>query len=398
MILIAILAFLAAGLRLANLNNVSTRSPDEKVYTWQAKTWVDQGLPGLRDIVADYNTDPESKLYPPPSRVGMIRLVAAVMKATGKYDESVGAWISCVASIGSVVVLAIIAFRFLPIWAAAAGMLFYSVFPGALAIARRTWTDALVEFAGLLLIWFVCEIARNSKQRIWYLLFALVGSLSLLVKESMPVPYGLCAIWILLVLTKRKQWINAAILIAATAVGMGLALWWLGSQIGSLSEYIGIVVGIPAANAANQYALEYASGPRQLMLQAFWIVVPFTSFFAVIGLLIAVFRLRDRAVFFLAFFSLVYIAIAMAMPHWINLRYVGNTFGPVCLLAGLGCATLIAAGWKRMDASDRRPFAVIAIGIVLGGATADYLRFRRFFVRDELVDLSIKMLVDERNQ
>jgi 4-amino-4-deoxy-L-arabinose transferase-like glycosyltransferase len=398
LILIAILAFLAAGLRLANLNNVSTRSPDEKVYTWQAKTWVDQGLPGLRDIVADYNTDPESKLYPPPSRVGMIRLVAAVMKATGKYDESVGAWISCVASIGSVVVLAIIAFRFLPIWAAAAGMLFYSVFPGALAIARRTWTDALVEFAGLLLIWFVCEIARNSKQRIWYLLFALVGSLSLLVKESMPVPYGLCAIWILLVLTKRKQWINAAILIAATAVGMGLALWWLGSQIGSLSEYIGIVVGIPAANAANQYALEYASGPRQLMLQAFWIVVPFTSFFAVIGLLIAVFRLRDRAVFFLAFFSLVYIAIAMAMPHWINLRYVGNTFGPVCLLAGLGCATLIAAGWKRMDASDRRPFAVIAIGIVLGGATADYLRFRRFFVRDELVDLSIKMLVDERNQ
>ncbi len=398
MILIAVLAFFAAVLRLANLTNVNTRSPDEKVYTWQAKTWVDQGLPGLRDIVADYNTDAESKLYPPPTRVGMIRLIAAVMKATGKYDESVGAWISCVASIGSVVVLAILAFRFLPIWAAAAGMLFYAVFPGDLAIARRTWTDALVEFAGLLLIWFVCEITRNSKQRIWYLLFAVVGSLSLLVKESMPVPYGLCAIWILFVLANRKQWTNAAILIAATAIGMGIALWWLAGQVGSLSEYVSIVLGIPAANAANQYALEYASGPRELMLQAFWIVAPFTSFFALIGLLIAVFKPRERALFFIAFFSIAYVAIAMAMPHWINLRYVGNTFGPVCLLAGLGCATLIAAGWKRMDSSDRRPFAVIAIGIVLGGATADYLRFRRYFVRDELVDLSIKMLVDEKNQ
>ena len=398
MILIAALGFLAAWLRLANLNNVNTRSPDEKVYTWQAKTWVDQGLPGLRDIVADYNTNPESKLYPPPSRVGMIRLIAVVMKATGRYDESVGAWISCVASIGSVAVLAIIALRFLSIWPAAAGLLLYAVFPGDLAIARRTWTDALVEFAGLLLIWFVCEITRDSRQRIWYILFALVGSLSLLVKESMPVPYGLCAIWILLVLAKRKQWTNAAILVAATALGMGIALWWLASQIGSLSNYISIVMGIPAANAANDYALEYASGPRRLMLEAFWIVAPFTSFFALIGLLIAVFRLRDRAVFFMAFFSVVYIAIAMAMPHWINLRYVGNTFGPVCLLAGLGCATLIAGGWKRMDLSDQRPFAVIAIGIVLGGATADYLRFRRYFVRDEIVDLSIKMLVDEKNQ
>jgi hypothetical protein len=35
---------------------------------------------------------------------------------------------------------------------------------------------------------------------------------------------------------------------------------------------------------------------------------------------------------------------------------------------------------------------------VLGGAVADYLRFRRYFVRDETVDLSIKMLLDERGQ
>jgi len=42
------------------------------------------------------------------------------------------------------------------------------------------WTDALVELAGLLLIWLVCEIARDSKRLIWYPLFALIGSLGCL--------------------------------------------------------------------------------------------------------------------------------------------------------------------------------------------------------------------------
>jgi len=51
-----------------------------------------------------------------------------------------------------------------------------------------------------------------------------------------------------------------------------------------------------------------------------------------------------------------------------------------------------------MEAVDRRAFAVVAIGIVMGGAVADYLRFQRYFVRDEMVDLSIKMLLDERGQ
>jgi hypothetical protein len=40
----------------------------------------------------------------------------------------------------------------------------------------------------------------------------------------------------------------------------------------------------------------------------------------------------------------------------------------------------------------------VAIAILIGGAAADYIRFRHYFVRDEVVDLSIKWLVDERNQ
>src|SRR5665213_2920235 len=161
LILMVVLVCFAAGLRLINLGNVNSRTPDERVYTYQAKTWLDSGPAGMRSQIDEYKNDAETRLYPPPTRVGMIRLVAELMRWTGKYDESVGARISCAASIASLVVLALIGLRFLPAWAALAGMLFYAVFPADLAIARRTWTDAIVELAGLLLIYFVCEITRR---------------------------------------------------------------------------------------------------------------------------------------------------------------------------------------------------------------------------------------------
>ena len=397
--LLIILACIAAGLRLANLRNVSSRTPDERVYTYQAKTVVDQGpAAGMRSLIAEYKADPDAKLYPPPTRAGMIRMTAAVMRWTGRYGEDTGALISCAASIGSVAVLALLAVRFFPPWAAIAAMLFYAVLPADLAIARRTWTDALVEFAGLLLVWFACEATRKPERRIWLVLTAIIAALSLTVKESMPAPWGFCGIWILWILARKRLWANAAIFLAANAAALGLTLWWLAGQVGSLHDYVSIVTGIPAANAANEYALEYASGPPYLLLYAYWIIAPLTSLLAVVGAAAVFLRKREAPLIFITAFSLAYIALAMSMPHWINLRYLGNTFGPVCLLAGLGAWWLIEAGCEWMDTTDRRPFAAVAIAILLGGAAADYIRFRHYFVRDEVVDLSIKWLVDERNQ
>jgi 4-amino-4-deoxy-L-arabinose transferase-like glycosyltransferase len=394
----AALVCVAAGLRLANFSNVNTRTPDERVYTYQAKTWRESGRAGILSMVDEYKSDPETRWYPPPTRVGMIRLVAVMMEWTGRADESVGARISCAASIGSLIVVALIGIRFLPQWAAYAAMLFYGVFPPELAISRRTWTDALVELAGLLLVWFACEVTRDSKRVVWYPLFAIVGSLSVLVKESMPVPYGLCALWILWVLVRRREWTNVLILVVATAAGMGASLWWLSAEVGSLADYVGIVMRIPKENAANPYALEYASGPGYRMLQAFWIVAPVTALLSLVGLFVVVLKKREQPLVFLTYFTVVYIEIAIATPHFLNLRYVGNTYGSFCLLAGLGCWYLISRGWAWLEESDRRPFAVVAIAIVLGGAVGDYLRFRRYFVRDETADLSIKMLLDERGQ
>lgn len=396
-IVMAALVCIGAALRLGNMDNVGSRTPDERVYTYQAKIWLQSGPAGIRSMVAEYKADPEIRNYPPPTRLGMIRLVAAAMRWTGRRDEGVGADISCAASIGSLLVLALIGVRFLPPPAAVAAIVFYSVFPCELAIARRTWTDALVELAGLLLVWIVCEIARGPVSRLLYPLFALVGSAGILVKESMPVPFGLCALWILWLLAARREWQNALILIGATAAGTCVSLWWLSGQVGSLADYFGIVVGIPGANAANPYALEYASGPPYLLLRAFWIVAPVVSLLSLAGLL-AAWKLRERPLTWLASFTVAYVAIAMAMPHFLNLRYVGNVFGPFCLLAGLGVWYLVSVAGQWLELADPRPVAGLAIALIIGSAVTDYGYFRRVFVRDTTVDLSIKMLMDEQNR
>ena len=145
---IGALLCLGAALRVANLSNVSSRTPDELVYTLQAKFLLQGGQAALRSLIAEYQRDPVIRLFPPPTRLGYLLPLAAAMRLTGGRDESVGAYLSCAASIGSLFILALIGVRFFPSWATFFALLFFAVSPMELAVSRRAWTDALVEFLG----------------------------------------------------------------------------------------------------------------------------------------------------------------------------------------------------------------------------------------------------------
>ena len=147
------------------------------------------------------------------------------MRLTGGRDERVGAYLSCAASIGSLFVLALIGVRFFPSWATFFALLFFAVSPMELAVSRRAWPDALVEFLGFSLVYVAAEITRDSARRIWYLLFVVLGSLGIAVKESGPVGYGFCAIWVLWVLLiERREWVNGAVLMAGGLAGLAITM------------------------------------------------------------------------------------------------------------------------------------------------------------------------------
>lgn len=400
--LLALLVVLGGALRLGNLGNVWSRTADETTYTRQANVWLDSGRPGIRSLVEEYQRDAVTRYYPMPTRAGMIGLLAVTMELTGRRDEGVGAIIACAASILSLVVVALLGARFLPARATVGALFFYAVFPPELAIARRTWSDALVELAALLLVWFACEIARNPSRHIWYLLFAAVGGFGITVKEAMPVPYAICAAWTLWILLKEhREFANAALLIAVSAAGCFLSIWWLASMAGGLSNLISVVTGISKVNAANPYAIEYATGPGYLLLDGFWIVSPTTALFCVIGLYAAFRRPPELAghhtvVLWIALFTLSNIAIAMILPHWLNLRYVSVAFGTYCLLAGVGVWYPFAALWHQVRVVTRPIFAALAAMILIGGAVNDYRYFYGVFVVNGTGDLSIKKIRDQR--
>src|SRR5579862_4478260 len=103
-VVIIVLLSLGIWLRATNMDNVVARSPDERIYTRQANIVLKSGNGGIRTLAAEYVRDAEARLYPPPTRVGYIWLVAATMRLSGRMDENAGAYLSCAARIGSLII------------------------------------------------------------------------------------------------------------------------------------------------------------------------------------------------------------------------------------------------------------------------------------------------------
>src|SRR6266700_6845077 len=104
---IAALLCLGIGLRLANLGNVSSRTPDERVYAARARGWIESGPAAMRSAAQDYLRDPMVRNYPVPTRLGEVRLIAAWMRLTGQTGEAAGAGVSTAASIASLLIVAL---------------------------------------------------------------------------------------------------------------------------------------------------------------------------------------------------------------------------------------------------------------------------------------------------
>src|SRR4051812_9233051 len=95
----SLFVMLGVILRIANMSGVQSRSPDERIYTIQARALLGSGLAGARANVRAYLDHPQLRQYPPPTRVGYTFLVATVMRLTGIMDERAGAYLACAASI-----------------------------------------------------------------------------------------------------------------------------------------------------------------------------------------------------------------------------------------------------------------------------------------------------------
>ncbi|MSO20083.1 MAG: hypothetical protein EXQ56_06390 [Acidobacteria bacterium] len=417
---VAFLLYFGMGMRVRNLEIPTGRSPDETNYTLQANRLVNEGSAGLRSIAAEYQSDPAARLAGPPTRAGYLWLLAATMRITGKTDASAGAILSCAASIGSLLMLTLIGIRFFPPWATLFALLFFIVSPAEQELARRAWTDALVGFLGLSLVYVASEITHGTQQRdmqqriwqqrVWHWVFVLLGCVGIVVKEFGSVIFALCAIWVLWVmLVQRKEYRNGLTLMVGGLVGTAAILAWLAYAIGGFSVLVETVLNWRGAHVANTYALEYQSGPGTFLLRAFYVISPMAGVLCAVGLaVLLVSRWKpgwmpaagadDPAdwpvIRGMAIFSLGFLALPMLLPNWLNLRYVSVLFGPFYLIAGVGFWYVASLGWARLNDLPRKILAAILIVAVGLAAASDAKRFNRIFVWDGVGDLSVKLILD----
>ena len=402
---VAAIFLLGVGLRVGNLGNVTSRSPDERVCTRQARAILEEGGRGLLRLIDEYGRDPSSGLYPPPTRAGYLWLVAGVMRVSDTTDERAGALLSCGASIGSLALLLLFGFRFLPPPATLAAGLLFAVSPMELALSRRSWQDALVGFLGLSFVYLAAEIERNPGRRGWLAPYVVLGSAGILVKELAPIAYALVTLRLLWTLLVRRRDLRTGVtLVVAGLAGAAVAIAWLSEAVGGFTTLLGILVARPGSNAANEYALLYQTGPAWQVLQAFWIAAPTASLLCLAGLALLLldhFRIGlspaspgpalPEAGQVAGTFVVCCVSLPMVFPHWLNLRYLSSAFGPIYLVAGIATWWLLDRAVRVLGAAPR-VVAAVGSALLLVVAAADVHFFREVFVRRGVPDLSIRML------
>lgn len=406
--LLLLLVVIASGIvfRTEGLFHVETRTPDERIYTNYAVAVVEDGLPGVRTVFMDYLNDSTTWIYPGPTRLTHVVLFATVMKVTGLRDSRAGAIVSWAASVGSLLLTAWIGYRFIHPWVGLIGVSFMTACFGELGCARRAWGDATAGFLSLAVMLLVLEIRRSPGRRALYLLLFAVGAATILNKETAILAYGLCGIWLAVVMAvEKRSWplfnrvavsgigsIAAAIVVWIILAGSGPAAW------ASLHHVFGSGLG------SDAWGQEYASGPWYQFIYFLWLVGPATLSMAVFGLSTIIrsksglkpsLEFTDRGCLpLLLLMTLSFIGAAAFGPNLQYLRIMAPANGSYCLLAGLGVWQIFVFVRQTMQARYCRAVAACVGVALMATIVSDYKRFDKVVIQTDMQDMSVKDVRD----
>ena len=404
--LFVVVTVTAITLRLSN-REVASRSPDEEVYIHYATQVAGSGIQGGRALVQEYNRDIRLWIYPSPTRLGYIYLVAAVMKLSGASADQAAVSISSVFSIGGFFVAALLGLRFFDRWAVLVGLALLSVSPIELAIARRAWQDSVWGCIGLLLFYLCLEASVSMRPKTWRICFWAVGAYYLTIKSSALVVYCLCTLWLVGSAWLQEGSLQKCLRIVITSALVGAAsfaaLAWCSGGAFSVMEAI---QHSTLARSWNQYGHQFQSGPWYWFFLGFLALSPIATLLCVAGIAMMILlkgaggvglsvgmrqRHAARAIIYLIFTVL----IAATVPADLkNLRYVTILVGPCCLLSGLAVVYLLAFARVKLPLWGYH-FAACAVALALGlTCLTDYRRFERIFVRNQLNDLAIVRVIN----
>jgi 4-amino-4-deoxy-L-arabinose transferase-like glycosyltransferase len=401
--LLAVIIAVGVALRCNHLEDVTSRSPDEKIYTDFARRIADQGLGIIPVLFDDYVSHKEQWDYPAPTRISYPILVAAVMKVAGWRDARPGVLVSAVSSCLSLVLVAWIGVRFFNPWVALAAVTFLAFSVSELGTARRAWQDSSFGLFSLGLVYATCEMIRNRRSILWFVAFLAIGVLLLLTKQTAVLAYGLCGLWVIwLLLVEERCWKCASALVVAGLASVALSLALLSLLAGGLGVALSALDhSVHPGDKALSYMTSVTVGPWYQFFDLVWITGPFTAAMAVVGIAVVVLGSRAhfgeggvgqlgdlRAAGCTVVMMLGFAAFAGFFPYMQNLRYVTPANGAYCLIAGVGLCYLLDLS-RQLPTLDRSVALLAAVGITAISLVGDYNTFTSVVVRSGILDLPV---------
>lgn len=385
-------------LRSQHMTDVRSRSPDERIYTNYAACLADGGLTCYRELFKSYNSERLQWDYPSPSRFGYVFLTAAVMEVTGVRNPRAGAAVSWLSSALSLILLATLGIRFLNRPAALLAVAFLACSFPELAMARRAWQDSLFGFLGLLLVYVTCEITRAPRRKSLYIALFVVGTYSLLIKETAYVSLAVCGLWLAGVLLLREhswKFFGVLLLTGVASLAATLGVWVI--VAGGVAPAAEATVHQARALSGNIYAIRHLSGPWYQFFYLLWITGPLTAFTALVGVALALLAhmpaVKNRlpmhgceAMRIAALMTLVFVALASFGPNLQYLRFISPADATYCLLAGMGFWCLISIARTVV-----RPDLLVTLLAVLGltlETIRNYHAFTQVVVGSGMQDLA----------
>ena len=377
---------------------VADRSPDEQLYTQFGRGIAHEGLAWFPRTVAAYTGEGDVE-YPWVHRAGFLSLVALAQVVSGRHDPVAGELLSCTTSIAAVALTGVLAWVLLSPWCAVLAMLFLAVSPLDLALARRAWQDDVVALATLSIVALLLKALARPDERRWRVAFFLVSGVTLLIKESVALPFGFggCVLaW--------DSWVrsrDARRAVAPLAWGAAVTALVIGAVIalcGGLAPARALLAMTPEAWAPDAYLREYQTGGVGYYVIGLRILQPVPWLLGCIAAALAVvdapllrgpwcaasggraLRVLGGYVFFFLTVSCIYSSK--------NMRFLSPIYSPVAMLAAALVMSVLRWLEARAPLAARRGAVAVVAGLLLLAAWSDARRFDHYFNEIQIQDLA----------
>jgi hypothetical protein len=377
---------------------VADRSPDEKLYTQFGNGIAGEGLAWFPRTVAAYTGEGDVE-YPWVHRAGFLSLVALAQVVSGRRDPVAGELLSCVTSVATVALTGVLAWNLLSPWCAALAMLFLAVSPLDLALARRAWQDDVVALATLAIVALLLKALARPGERRWRIAFFAVSGVTLLIKESVALPFGFGGCVLAWDSWARSRDLRRAVAplawgAAVTALVVGVVI----TLCGGLAPARALLAMTPDAWAPDAYLREYQTGGVGYYVTGLRILQPVPWLLGCVAAVLAVVGsppLRGpwrsaaggHALRVLGGYVVFFLTISCVYGSK-NMRFLSPIYSPVAVLAA--ALVMSVLGWLRARvplAAWRGAVAAVA-GLLLLAAWSDARRFDHYFNEIQIQDLA----------